>query len=61
MRTAMRKLEVRAPERWWQDGQRRARMISSLIARGFAADEAISAVTELAAFRENITDALDDQ
>ncbi len=61
MRTALRKLEVRAPERWWQDSQRRARMISSLIARGFETDAAISAVTEMAAFRENTTDALDDQ
>ena len=61
MRTALRKLEVRAPERWWQDSQRRARMISSLIARGFAADVAISAVTEMSASQENTTDALDDQ
>ena len=61
IRTALNKLEVRAPERWWQDSQRRARMISSLIARGFAADVAISAVTEMAASRENTTDALDDQ
>ncbi len=61
MRTALRKLEVRAPERWWRDSQRRARMISSLIARGFAADVAISAVTEMAASRENTADALDDQ
>ncbi len=61
LRTALRKIEVRAPERWWQDSQRRARMISSLIARGFAAEVAISAVTELSASRENITDALDDQ
>ncbi len=61
MRTALRKIEVRAPERWWQDSQRRARMISSLIARGFETDAAISAVTEMAALRENTTDALDDQ
>ena len=61
MRTALRKLEVRAPERWWRDSQRRARMISSLIARGFETDAAISAITEMAAFRENTTDALDDQ
>ena len=61
MRTALRKLEVRAPERWWQDSQRRARMVSSLIARGFAADVAISAVTEMSASQENTTDALDDQ
>ena len=61
LRTALRKLEVRAPERWWQDSQRRARMVSSLIARGFAADVAISAVTEMSASQENTTDALDDQ
>jgi regulatory protein len=61
MRTALRKIEVRAPESWWQDSQRRARMISSLIARGFETDAAISAVSEMAAFRENTTDALDDQ
>jgi regulatory protein len=61
LRTALRKLEVRAPERGWQDSQRRARMISSLIARGFSADVAISAVTEMSASRENNTDALDDQ
>jgi len=61
MRTALKKLEVRAPEKWWQDSQRRARMISSLIARGFEADAAISAITEMAASRENTADALDDQ
>jgi regulatory protein len=61
MRTALRKLEVRAPEKWWQDSQRRARMISSLIARGFEADAAISAITEMAASREKTADALDDQ
>jgi regulatory protein len=61
MRTALRKLEMRAPEKWWQDSQRRARMISSLIARGFEADAAIFAITEMAASRENTADALDDQ
>ncbi|MBD3855735.1 MAG: hypothetical protein IFK92_04235, partial [Acidobacteria bacterium] len=29
MRTALRKLEVRAPAGWWRDGQRRARMVTS--------------------------------
>ncbi len=61
MRTAMRKLEVRAPNEWWRDGQRRARMVSSLITRGFEAEVAIAAVDELAASRENQNDALDDQ
>jgi regulatory protein len=61
MRTALRKLEVRAPDQWWRDGQRRARMVSSLITRGFEAEVAIAAVDELAASRENSNHALDDQ
>jgi regulatory protein len=61
MRTALRKLEVRAPEGWWRDSQRRARMVSSLIARGFETDVAIAAVNVLAASRENHNHALDDQ
>jgi len=60
MRKALRKLEVRAPAGWWRDGQRRARMVSSLITRGFEADVAIAAVDDLAASREN-NHALDDQ
>jgi len=60
MRTALRKLEVRAPAGWWRDGQRRARMVSSLITRGFEAEVAIAAVDDLAASREN-NHALDDQ
>jgi len=46
---------------WWRDGQRRARMVSSLITRGFEADVAIAAVEELAASRENQRHGLDDQ
>ena len=61
MRTALRKLEVRAPDQWWRDGQRRARMVSSLITRGFEAEVAIAAVDEMAVSRENHNDALDDQ
>jgi regulatory protein len=61
MRTALRKLELRAPSRWWRDGQRRARMVSSLITRGFEAEVAIAAVDDLAASRENQHHALDDQ
>jgi len=60
MRTALRKIEVRAPAGWWRDGQRRARMVSSLITRGFEAEVAIAAVKDLAASREN-NHALDDQ
>jgi regulatory protein len=61
MRTALRKLEIRAPAEWWRDGQRRARMVSSLITRGFEADVAIAAVDDLAASREKQNHALDDQ
>ena len=61
LRTALRKAEMRAPEGWWRDGQRRARMVSSLITRGFEAEDAIAAVNELAASRENQRHALDDQ
>jgi regulatory protein len=61
MSTALRKLEVRAPHEWWRDGQRRARMVSSLITRGFEAEVAIAAVDELAASREKHNHALDDQ
>ncbi len=60
MHTAVRKLQVRAPARWWRDGQRRARMVSSLITRGFEAEVAIAAVDDLAASRE-MNHALDDQ
>jgi len=52
LRTALRKLELRAPAEWWRDGQRRGRMVSSLITRGFEADVAIAAVEDLAASRE---------
>ena len=60
IRSAFRKLEVRAPAGWWRDGQRRARMVSSLITRGFEAEVAIAAVDDLAASRET-NHALDDQ
>jgi len=61
MRTAVRKIEVRAPAGWWRDGQRRARMVSSLITRGFEAEVAIAAVEDVAASREIQNHALDDQ
>ena len=61
LRTALRKVEIRAPSGWWRDGQRRARMVSSLITRGFEAEVAIAAVDALAASRENQNDAPDDQ
>jgi regulatory protein len=59
--TALRKVEVRAPEKWWRDSQRRARMVSSLITRGFETDDAMAAVSGLAASREIQDHAPDDQ
>ncbi len=59
--TALRKIEARAAAAWWRDGQRRARMVSSLVARGFEAETAIAAVSELADLREKQHHALDDQ
>jgi len=58
---AIRRAEVRAPAGWWRLPQRRARMVSSLLARGFEADDAIAAVEEAAASREKDDHALDDQ
>ena len=60
MATALRRVENRASDRWWTLHDKRARMISSLIRRGFRADEAVSAVAALAAERENEHDANDD-
>jgi regulatory protein len=59
--TAIRRAEVRARDGWWRLSERRARMVSSLIARGFEASDAIAAVDELAAAREKQHHALDDQ
>jgi len=58
--TALRRSEIRAPEGWWRLSDRRARMVSSLIARGFEADDAIAAVSHLAASRENNDHATDE-
>jgi regulatory protein len=52
LQTALRRAELRAQEGWWRLPERRARMVSSLIARGFEASDAISAVDELVAVRE---------
>lgn len=58
---ALRRAEIRAPAGWWRLPERRARMVSSLLTRGFEAGDAVAAVTELAASRERDEDALDDQ
>lgn len=49
--TAVRLIERRWPQRWWRVGRQRARMVSSLVSRGFDADDADAAVSRLAAER----------
>jgi regulatory protein len=61
LETALRRAELRAPRGWWRLSERRARMVSSLIARGFDAESAIDAVDRLAAIREKQDHAIDDQ
>ena len=58
---ALRRAEARAPAGWWRLPARRARMVSSLLARGFEASDAISAVGELARARENENHGWDDE
>jgi regulatory protein len=58
---ALRRIELRAPQGWWHLHERRARMLSSLIARGFDADDARRALDERAAQREKQHDARHDQ
>ncbi len=52
LRTAVTKIERRAQEGWWRLHERRARMVSSLVNRGFSVEAAIRAITELADERE---------
>ena len=61
LETAIRRTELRAPRRWWRLPERRARMVSSLIQRGFEAETAIEAVDRLAATREKQHHGNDDQ
>jgi regulatory protein len=61
LKTALRRAEVQAPAGWWRVSERRARMVSSLLARGFEASDAIRAVDQLAAIRETEHDAPDDE
>ena len=57
---ALERIERRAPERWWRLHERRARMVSSLVNRGFDVDAAVRAVNRLAAEREQ-ADARDEE
>jgi regulatory protein len=58
---ASRKVAARARDSWWRLPERRARLISSLIGRGFDTDEAMAAVGRLAAELENNSHESDDQ
>jgi regulatory protein len=59
--TAVRRVEVRAKEGWWRLPERRARLIKSLIARGFEPDVAFQAIARLAVVRERSDDEIHDQ
>lgn len=61
LQRALERLERRAEEGWWRLPARRARMVSSLIGRGFDAGHAREAVTARAAEKEREPDACDDQ
>jgi regulatory protein len=61
LRIALRRAEVRAGHGWWRLPARRARMLSSLLNRGFDADDARSAVRDLASERESQQHASHDE
>jgi len=61
LRLALRRAEGRARPEWWRLPARRARMLSSLVNRGFDADDARSAVRDLATERESQQHANDDE
>jgi len=57
---SLARLARREADDWWTLPARKARMVSSLVNRGFEAEEATSAVLELAAARERQHHATDD-
>ncbi len=61
LETALRRVEVQAKPDWWRLPERRARLVSSLIARGFATDVAYGAVARLATERESSENEIHDQ
>lgn len=58
---ALRRAERRAGERWWDLHEARARMVRSIVQRGFDPEDARRAVDELAARRESQQHAGDDE
>jgi regulatory protein len=61
LRRALERLERRAEAGWWRLSARRARMVSSLVGRGFDAGNAWAAVAARAAEKEREGDACDDE
>jgi regulatory protein len=61
LEAAVRKVEVRAKRGWWRLPEGRARLVKSLIARGFSTDVAYRAVGRLADERESSDHGIDDQ
>jgi regulatory protein len=59
--TAVRRVERRAKQGWWRLPERRARLVQSLVGRGFSTDTAHRAIAELAAERETTDHETDDQ
>ncbi len=61
LKTAVRRVVVHAKHGWWRLPERRARLVSSLIARGFNSDVAHGAISRLASERESSDDEIHDQ
>lgn len=61
LETAVRKVEVRAKRGWWRLPQGRARLVKSLIARGFTTDVAYRTVGRVADERESSDHETHDQ
>ena len=61
LETAVRRVLVRAKNGWWRLPERRARLVKSLIARGFTTDVAYGAIGRAADVRERSEDEIIDQ
>jgi regulatory protein len=61
LETAVRRVVVRAKDGWWRVPERRARLVQSLIARGFTTDVAVKAIGRAADERERSDHEIHDQ
>ena len=61
LETAVRRVLVRAKDGWWRLPERRARLVKSLIARGFTTDVAYEAIGRIVDERERSDDEIHDQ